>query len=164
MKKTLIMILVILLIASTSISCGTKTEDIDETEVIEEMEEDEEVIPEETNEESTEETTEEESTESTEEDNTQNDGITSTTTEPVITTEKIKTVETIPFETFKREDVDLDKGLSSVLQEGENGEKTIITLITYSDGEEVSRELISETVTKEPVNKIIIYGTRPAKE
>jgi 3D (Asp-Asp-Asp) domain-containing protein len=66
----------------------------------------------------------------------------------------------VPFETQEVEDGALDKGATQVAQEGADGEKEISTKITYSRGVEVSREVVSEQVAKEPVTKIINVGTK----
>ena len=49
---------------------------------------------------------------------------------------------------------------SSVSQEGSDGEKELTYDVTYVDGRESSRKLVSEKVTKEPVNEVITRGTK----
>lgn len=44
---------------------------------------------------------------------------------------------------------------------GMNGERTVTTRITYEDDVEVSREVISDEVTKQPVSEIIVQGSYP---
>jgi len=82
----------------------------------------------------------------------------------VITKEKYTYTEEIPFARETKDDSTIYVGESKVAQEGKNGEKTIEVYITRENGREVSREIISETVTKEPVTEIIANGTkkRPA--
>lgn len=57
------------------------------------------------------------------------------------------------------DDPDLVKGQERVVSEGQDGIKEITHKVTYQDGEEASREAISEAVTLEPENKIIARGT-----
>lgn len=57
------------------------------------------------------------------------------------------------------EDSTLIKGQEKVVDEGCDGTKEIKYKVVYNDGNEVSREVISETVTVEPKNKIIAQGT-----
>lgn len=72
------------------------------------------------------------------------------------------TTEPIPFETEYVEDDTLPEGETRVSTEGSEGEKTIVHKVTFRDGAETGRELVSEEVTKEPVNKVILKGTKPA--
>lgn len=67
----------------------------------------------------------------------------------------------IPFETVTK-DVSQSgtETVDKVLQEGENGLKEIKYKVRYEDDVEVSRETISETVLKEPVDKIIQVSTK----
>lgn len=68
--------------------------------------------------------------------------------------------EEIGYETLYEDDSSLPKGQEQVGQKGENGEKEVTYQITYVDGTEESREVTTETVTKEPVNKVILVGTK----
>lgn len=44
---------------------------------------------------------------------------------------------------------------------GVQGERTVKTLVTYEDDVEISREVISDRVTKEPVSEIVVQGSYP---
>ncbi len=77
----------------------------------------------------------------------------------VVIKEEIK-VEAINFETFEQEDPTLKKGKKVVKTEGVNGEKKIKYKVTYHDGEEKTREVVEEKITKEPVAKVILVGTK----
>lgn len=68
--------------------------------------------------------------------------------------------ESVPFETIEKEDSNLDKGKSIVKQDGVPGEKTITYNVTYVNGEEVEREIVSEKLTVEPIQEIILIGTK----
>lgn len=72
---------------------------------------------------------------------------------------RIKT-QTLPFETIKKNSSSLAKGTSKTYQNGKNGKKTITELVTYIDGKESYTTVISEKITKTPVNKIILVGTK----
>lgn len=72
-------------------------------------------------------------------------------------TEKIEVKEEpIPFETVKK---DVSGGAAStknkVVQEGEDGIKRITSKVKYQNDTEIERNIISEEVIKEPVDKII---------
>ena len=75
--------------------------------------------------------------------------------------EETKT-ETIEFETKTEYSSSLDSGKSQVKQEGSNGEKEVTYKVKYVDGKEISREVVSEKIIKEAVNKIVTYGTKGA--
>ncbi len=73
------------------------------------------------------------------------------------------TVETtIPFGEETKQDSSLADGETKVTQEGEEGRKVTKFEVQFVDGVEVSRKLISEEVTKEPVNKITTVGSKKA--
>lgn len=77
-----------------------------------------------------------------------------------VTKEKVRYSKEIPFETETKEDNGLEKGKTKVVQQGENGKKDIVALVTREDGQEVSRDIIEEKVEKEPVKHIIAKGTK----
>ncbi len=82
-----------------------------------------------------------------------------------ITLDRVKSeqvVETaaIDYETKKVETDTLYVGNTKVQQEGEKGEKRVTYSVTYINGVESSRELISEEIVKEPVEKIVLVGTK----
>lgn len=73
-------------------------------------------------------------------------------------TEKVSETEVIEFETVLEETTDLPAGEQQVVQEGQHGERTRIYEVVKENDQEVSRNLISEEVTKEAVNKIVKVG------
>ena len=80
----------------------------------------------------------------------------------VTVSEKIITEQVeIPFETVTK-DVSQSgsETVDKVLQEGQNGLKEIKYKVRYEDDVEVKRDVISETVIKEPVEKIIQISTK----
>lgn len=80
--------------------------------------------------------------------------------EPTTTKEEVRTEE-IPYETERNDNPDLESGIENVIQEGQVGELTITESVTYDEsGEEISREVISEEVTIEPIKEIIDVGTQ----
>lgn len=79
--------------------------------------------------------------------------------EPVIDTKDITSIEAIPYDTVSQNDNTLAKGMTKVLVDGVKGERTIVYRVTYTDGQETSRELISSTVTRQPISKVVAIGT-----
>ncbi|ASW42029.1 G5 domain-containing protein [Clostridium isatidis] len=68
--------------------------------------------------------------------------------------------EAIDFDVVVEEDSSLDSGVEEVKQEGVSGEKEVTYEVIYKNGKEVSRTLKSSKVISEPVNKIVVQGTR----
>ena len=67
--------------------------------------------------------------------------------------------EPIKFERETRNNPNLAKGETKVIQKGVNGEKEITYKVTYKAGKEVKREKISEKVVAKPVKEIVEVGT-----
>jgi len=80
--------------------------------------------------------------------------------EPDIKYAEVTKTESIPFGENQEEDSNLEEGSSNTKQEGVDGEKEVVYKIKLVDRKEESREKISETITKEPVNKIVVIGTK----
>ncbi len=68
--------------------------------------------------------------------------------------------ETIDFDVIVEEDSSLDSGIEEIIQEGVSGEKEVAYEVVYKNGKEVSRTLKSSRVVSEPVNKVVVQGTR----
>ena len=68
--------------------------------------------------------------------------------------------EPIPFETEIEYTASMYQGESACRRQGQEGEKELTYKVTYVDGKEESRELVGESVTREPVNEIIAKGTK----
>lgn len=66
--------------------------------------------------------------------------------------------EEIPFENETITDFDLNRGTQEIRQLGEVGRKKVVYKIKSVDGVEISREKVSETVTREPVKRITALG------
>ncbi len=73
--------------------------------------------------------------------------------------EEVKEKEAIDYEVAYEYTDSLNLGYESVSVEGENGEREVTYKITYVDGEEESREVVSESVIKEPVTAVVLVGT-----
>lgn len=68
--------------------------------------------------------------------------------------------EEIPYKTISEETDELYKGESKVAAKGEAGERTILTKERLVDGEVVQSEVVSNEVTKEPVDEVVRVGTK----
>lgn len=78
---------------------------------------------------------------------------------PVVDYKEVKETEAVAYETVYRDDSSLAKGITKTITEGVEGVKTKIYKVQYTDGIETGRELISEEVTRAPVNKVVAVGT-----
>lgn len=65
----------------------------------------------------------------------------------------------IPYETVYCYDSTLPAGTEVVLTEGVDGRMLCTASVSYLDGKEVSRTILTETVTMQPVNALIAVGT-----
>ena len=76
-----------------------------------------------------------------------------------IVTEEQTYTESVPFTTKEVKDDDMKKGARKTRTEGKNGEKSVTASVTYVNGEETAREILSEEVTLEPVEEVVAVGT-----
>lgn len=66
----------------------------------------------------------------------------------------------IDFKTVKKDDPETNYLKKFTKVEGEYGEKEIVYEISYHNGEEVDRKKVDEVIVKEPVDKVVVQGTR----
>ncbi|CYU48811.1 YSIRK-type signal peptide-containing protein [Streptococcus suis] len=85
-----------------------------------------------------------------------------TTSEGIRTETIVNKTEAIPFEIQTVENPQLSAGTERVVQEGQDGERTVTIKQVYSKGQIISEEEISSTVTKTAVPKIVEVGTKQA--
>ncbi|MFD0846378.1 G5 domain-containing protein, partial [Streptococcus saliviloxodontae] len=79
--------------------------------------------------------------------------------EAKVTTEDITETQAIAFTKRTVEDPLLPKGQTKVTQAGQDGILTTVTRNTYIDGQLANTEVVSSTVTSEPVDEITTVGT-----
>ncbi|MDG5789428.1 M23 family metallopeptidase [Evansella sp. AB-P1] len=68
--------------------------------------------------------------------------------------------ETISYETETRDDNNVWSGTTNVAQEGRDGKKVVEYSVIYENGRAVKQETISEEIVNEPVNRVVIRGTK----
>jgi len=86
-----------------------------------------------------------------------------TVTKPYVNVKIIKEAynkQEVAFKTIEEKDENMLKGETKVVQEGSNGKVEYIHQISYINGVEQSREVISENVLEEVVDKKVIVGTK----
>lgn len=69
-------------------------------------------------------------------------------------------VEAIPYETLIEYDDTMYKNKSKIKVQGVNGAADVVADVTYVNGQETAREVLSYNVTAEPVSAVKIVGTK----
>ncbi|MBQ9167086.1 MAG: G5 domain-containing protein [Oscillospiraceae bacterium] len=70
----------------------------------------------------------------------------------------------VAYDTVYQDDETLPVGKEKVLTEGVDGQKQCTASVLYENGEEISRVVMSETVTLEPVNQVVAVGTAASEQ
>nr|WP_156645452.1 peptidoglycan DD-metalloendopeptidase family protein [Lentibacillus sp. JNUCC-1] len=78
----------------------------------------------------------------------------------VLVKEEERVEKKIAYETEHKQSDELLKGETKVKQKGKDGKKQLHYVIQQENGKAVKKEVANEKVTKEPVNKIVIEGTK----
>lgn len=73
---------------------------------------------------------------------------------------EITEVEPIMFATEVRYSNSMMKGTSKITTAGVNGEKKVTYRVTYVDGQEESREIVTEIVLKDAINQVVVKGSK----
>ncbi|MFY1653131.1 G5 domain-containing protein [Solwaraspora sp. WMMB762] len=84
--------------------------------------------------------------------------------QPKVETKTVTETREIPFKEKRVDDPNLAKGKTKVKTAGVTGVKTLTYQVTYTDGVQTAKELVSETVTKQPVSKVVRVGTKVAQQ
>ena len=79
-----------------------------------------------------------------------------------VTYKTVKKSEAVPFETKVEYDDSMYEEQCKVKRKGKDGKQVNYYKNKYIDGEYVSRKLVKTEVTKEPVSKIVVWGSRPS--
>jgi cell wall-associated NlpC family hydrolase len=78
----------------------------------------------------------------------------------VVYTLKEATREMVPFQTEKKKDASIYVGQTKVQHAGSNGEKEVVREVTYTNDVPGNATILSETMILQPVNKIVLEGTK----
>ncbi len=77
-----------------------------------------------------------------------------------VTEKKVTTTRSIPFATVKTNDSSLSRGTTQVTRTGKDGEQTVVTVETYTDGKLTGTKVVSTTTTTKPVSQLVSVGTK----
>jgi resuscitation-promoting factor RpfB len=80
--------------------------------------------------------------------------------QPQVVTKTITETQPIPFAAKTVNDSTQAKGSREVRTPGADGVKTLTYEVTYTDGVETGRKLVSEVVTTQPVDQVTAVGTK----
>lgn len=75
-----------------------------------------------------------------------------------IKTEIVREDEEMPFRVVRQQEDSLEKGFSKVAKKGEKGLAENTYLVTYEDGQETEKELVSKRIIKYPVTEEVKVG------
>ena len=78
----------------------------------------------------------------------------------VLTTEVATYSEEIPFEISYEDTATLYKDETEVKLQGTNGQKQVTAEVLRMNGQETARTVVSEETTQEPVNQVVLCGTK----
>jgi murein DD-endopeptidase MepM/ murein hydrolase activator NlpD len=78
----------------------------------------------------------------------------------VETTESLKREEVIEYQVEKKTNAEMYRGDRRVERKGQEGKKLVIYSIIKENGKEILREVVSEEIISEPVNQVIVEGTK----
>jgi len=65
----------------------------------------------------------------------------------------------VPFEIIKKENTRMDMGKENVVNDGKEGTREKKFLVTLEDGVQTAKDLITDAIVSNPIDKIIEFGT-----
>lgn len=77
-----------------------------------------------------------------------------------VTEKLVEEIQYINYKTVEKTNAKKSRGTTSTLQAGTKGEKQVVYTVQYDGEKQVAKTVISETTTKEPVEKIVEVGTK----
>lgn len=86
------------------------------------------------------------------------EGITTESTSRIVRTTETYT-KTINHDVTYCNDSSLPAGQQVVLTKGENGQMSCTASVVYEDGQEISRDVLTQTIIEQPISELIAVGT-----
>ena len=77
-----------------------------------------------------------------------------------VTYGQVTKTEKIPYEKVKQNSDEVEPGETKQGNAGKDGEKQIVKRVKYIDGKAVGETVVSEKITKEPVDEVTLVGTK----
>ena len=78
---------------------------------------------------------------------------------PEVTTEEVRTTTDVPFIQVTVQDAGVASGITAVTRPGVVGTREIVYSVTYIDGVETTRRVVSDTIVVAPVDEVTTVGT-----
>lgn len=82
--------------------------------------------------------------------------------QPTITTKTVTTTQPVAYTTKTEDSNSLDKGQTKTVQAGKDGSETLTYNVTYTNGRQTNKTLVSTVVTTQPIQEIVEDGTYAA--
>jgi len=76
-----------------------------------------------------------------------------------VTQKEVAEYSGVPFETIKKENNRMDMGSEKVVNEGKEGTREKKFLVTLEDGVQTAKDLITDAIIANPIEKIVEFGT-----
>ena len=70
----------------------------------------------------------------------------------------------VPFPVVRQPDATMEKGLETVISEGQDGRKKVKLRVRYEDGQQVASEVLEEKIIEAPQPQVVQAGTRDTLE
>jgi hypothetical protein len=83
---------------------------------------------------------------------------------PSVDKQTVTETQPVPFTSKQVNDSSLAQGTTKVRTKGVNGTKTVTFEVTFTNGVQTSKTMVSEKVTKQPVTEVIAVGTKQTKK
>jgi hypothetical protein len=83
---------------------------------------------------------------------------------PTVKKSTVTVTRRIPYVTRRVKDSALAEGATRVRIPGRTGAKTLTYVVTLTDGVETDRKLVREVVTRRPVTRVIVVGTKQTRQ
>lgn len=76
-----------------------------------------------------------------------------------VTQQEVAEYSAVAFETVKKENSRMDQGTEKIVEEGKEGTREKKFLVTLEDGIQTAKDLLTDAVITNPIDKIIEFGT-----
>lgn len=79
-----------------------------------------------------------------------------------VTYQNVTTTEKVDYDKVSENSDEIELGETKLARKGQNGEKKVVTKVKYIDGKQSDKTVVSEKITKKPVDELTLVGTKGA--
>ncbi len=72
----------------------------------------------------------------------------------------VTSTQAVPYSTVKQKDCSVEAGTKNVKTHGQNGVRTVVTRQKICNGKVADSSIVSSSVTKQPVDEVVVIGTK----